>query len=375
MTNIASGASEHTRAVVDAKAVQALLPLMTHTDLDIRGQAVWALANISGDGIECRDYVLRLGAMQPLLALLVAPNPTIKIQRDATWMLSNLCRGQDAPWDIISTAIPVMSRLLYSSDNDVLSDAAWALLFITDADPSRAARLLEEGIGPQLVSLLKHPSYAVQMPALRVVGNILFGDDEQTQTMINLNVTNGLEHLMRTGNSRLRKEATWCLSNVTAGNRTQIQSFIDNSDLVELLLDLAVEADVATKHEALYTLCNALNGSTQEQVRTLVLNYKVISVISYYLDNENETLLTTLLKTLDNILDHGRKDPKIPEDCYQQLVEDCGGLDKLEDLGDHASNDIFNKSVEIIKKYWKLVDENSAPHVNNNGSYSWNWQQ
>jgi hypothetical protein len=31
---------------------------------------VWGLGNISGDSPECRDFVLRAGAMGPLLALL-----------------------------------------------------------------------------------------------------------------------------------------------------------------------------------------------------------------------------------------------------------------------------------------------------------------
>lgn len=371
LTNIASGASEHTRALVDAGAVQALLPLMLHSDLDVRGQAVWALANIAGDGPECRDYVLRVGAMQPLLSLLVAPNPTNKIQRDATWMLSNLCRGKDAPWDIISGAIGVMSRLLYSSDNDVLMDACWALLFITDADPSRASRLLSEGLGPQLVSLLKHPSYAVQMPALRVVGNVLFGDEEQTQTMVNLHVVTGIEHLMRSENSRLRKEATWCLSNVTAGNRTQIQSVIDNTDLMHLLVDLALNAENATKQEALYTICNAINGGSPEQMRTLVLNFDIFSVLCRFMNVGDDGVIATVLKTTENLLNTGTNDPKVPENCYQVLVENNGGVDKLEDLQDHHNDDIVTQTIHILKKYWQAESENTAPVLNTNGSYGW----
>ena len=30
-------------------------------------QAVWALGNIAGDSAECRDYVLNLGMLQPVL--------------------------------------------------------------------------------------------------------------------------------------------------------------------------------------------------------------------------------------------------------------------------------------------------------------------
>ena len=37
---------------------------------DVKEQAVWALGNIAGDSPECRDIVLQLGALHPLLQLL-----------------------------------------------------------------------------------------------------------------------------------------------------------------------------------------------------------------------------------------------------------------------------------------------------------------
>lgn len=370
LTNIASGSSEQTAAVVNAGAVQALLPLMASPDLEVRGQSVWALANISGDGVECRDFVLRLGAMRPLLSLLTAPNPSNRIQRDATWMLSNLCRGKDAPWDIISPCVSVIARLLYSADNDVLADACWALLFITEVDPSRAAKLLSEGIGPQIVSLLKHPSSAVQTPALRVVGNILFGDEDQTQTMVNLNVLSGLEHLMKGDNKKLRKEACWGLSNIAAGNRTQIQAILDHAPLMEILIYNALNAEYAIQLETIYVLCNAINGGTHEQIQKLV-GMGIIDVLSQHLDFEDERALSTILQAVDHILDAGLKDMKVPERYYADLFEQHGGLDKLEDLYNHNSNDIYKFSHTVIKKYWPIVDENTTPSINTNGTYGW----
>jgi len=77
--------------------------------------------------------------------------------------------------------------------------------------------VLNAGVAPRLVELLGSTTTAVQTPALRTVGNIVTGDDSQTQFIINLNALPALLWMLDNSKKNIRKEACWTLSNVTAG--------------------------------------------------------------------------------------------------------------------------------------------------------------
>ena len=101
---------------------------------------------------------------------------------------------------------------------------------------------------------------SVSVPCLRTLGNILTGNDSETQACIDSGILIPLNKLLEHPKKPVRKEVVWSISNITAGHSKQIEVCLQ-SGIFDKLIHLMIHDDPAIKKETIWAISNATAGA------------------------------------------------------------------------------------------------------------------
>jgi importin subunit alpha-1 len=330
-----------------ADAIPTLISLLSSPNREVYEQAMWILGSIAaGDAttaaaaaaaaadnektVSARDVILAAGVMNQLIRCLEGHPQNLSLQRIGSWTLSNLVDGifqtgsshksgsssasgshgnatagggatannntakseySSADEIDMTTLLPILRRLLQSSDSEVLSYTCWTLSHLCDGPASHIAAVVttppkskvapKGGLVPRLVELLMHLSWRVTKPALRTIGNIVCAecsDDsgigvttDYTEVILDCNAVPRLKELITHSNREIQKEACWTLSNIAAGTVDQIQAVIDSGAIPPLVnLVQHKKTDQEVRSEACWVVLNATSCGSDSQIEVLV---------------------------------------------------------------------------------------------------------
>ncbi|XP_008696715.1 importin subunit alpha-8 [Ursus maritimus] len=355
LTNIASGPSEQTQAVVEGGAIQPLVELLSSPHMTVCEQAVWALGNIAGDGPEYRDLVISSNAIPHLLALVSSTIP-ITFLRNITWTLSNLCRNKN-PYPsakAVKQMLPVLSHLLQHQDGEVLSDTCWALSYLTDGSNERIGQVVNMGVLPRLVQLMSSSEL-----------NILVNIPGPTYLCPGLQMRMWESYALEQGLSQppsstirsptlSRTKLVICFSLVSA--TLYYGAFVHSFPATERP-EMLTEGEFKVQKEAVWTVANFATGGTIDQLIQLV-HSGVLEPLVNLLTIQDTKIVIIILDVLSFILQAAEKLSEKENLCL--LIEEMGGIDKIEALQLHENPQVALTALNIIEKHFSEGEESGT---------------
>lgn len=72
--------------------------------------------------------------------------------------------------------------------------------------------------------------------------------------------------MSQNSNHRIRKEIVWTYSNIAAGTEEQADSLARNTEVLNYVINLAINAEAAVRKEALYVVTGLLDNCGFDQV-------------------------------------------------------------------------------------------------------------
>ena len=163
----------------------------------------------------------------------------------------------------------------------------------------------------------------------------------------------------------IQKDTCWTLSNIAAGPHDHIQMMFDQEiycGLFMKIVNLAKHGSHEVRKEALYALAHTAEHGNDKQLRLLMGICRAMDVlVDALVPSTDVALLKQLLETLEKIFQRTMRD----ELTYSDHFAERGGLDPLEELQAHPSDEIYKLSIGLIDKFFsgdkEEPDQNIAP--------------
>lgn len=120
--------------------------------------------------------------------------------------------------------------------------------------------------------------------------------------------------------------------------------------------ELLQSSEFDIQKEAAWAVSNSTSGGTPEQIMYLVSS-GVIPPLCNLLSVADAKVITVALEGLENILRISQSANVLER--VTEIVNDCGGLQTIEELQNHDNSTIYQRAVKMLETYFGAEEEES----------------
>merc|ERR1712137_986233 len=345
-------------------AVPLLLDILASSaDEQLLIEASRALATIAAGSRRQTLQLAKAGFVDSLAEItkeqIESSEPNLDLIRNATRAMSNLCKNQPPPrMEVILPMVNVCMQLLQQKDDSVACEACWCLSHVSMSE--EGADLISNRATCQTLVQLFGRSENGQEPALRCIGNLLSRSNEQTQMILDEKFLQvATKHLQDGVSDSVGREICWALSNIAGGTANQVQMMFDEEGLLPSLFRCLRDGSHKIRTEAIWVFSNlTADGGTPEQCCRLADLGLIQQFDELLTDLDDDQLVDVLLEGILNIIVKGRKAQDYRN--YFPLLEQTF----FSKLADHPSASVRDK-VKQISEIGSSASRTKSAYNNN----------
>ena len=355
ITNMCTGSHEHIKSIIEKGCLKGLYHMLKSSVTEVKEQSIWALGNIAADSGLYRDIILKSEALESLINIVLSSQST-SLVKQGCWGLSNICRTKPhPPPEILMPALPALAKglMLHNQMNEIVADILWSFGCLTENSYEVIQKVISLDILQLIVSFARSQSYTNALPALKILGNIIGGTDQQTDYVIKYGGLKALKESLSVQLNSIKKEAIWAISNLCAGTFNQLETLM-NSGIMKILIEMAPDETIEVQKEIAWSFGNIT--SNDSYYLDSLLNDRIIYSLCSLLKCKDSSVILVTLMSIEKILAYYQDDIETFRNCQQQLEENQG-LDLIYALQHHKNSKIYEKATNILGKFFETENE------------------
>ena len=301
-----------------------------------------------------KQFIQEKGYEKLINKLSNCQNSSILIQ--CVYTISSFLKTKFLELDYNTLIKPIISPLirtfsLIKDNEDFLNESTWLLGIISDRYNKSRDEIIQSGIISVIINLIENSnSKYIILCSLRIIGNMISGNANQTQEILDLGVLNVLKKTLFHEKLSIRKETAWILSNICSGTQKQIECIIDNGFL-ELFIKCLNSDTMEVKNEICWAITNLTIVNNFNYLKKII-DDGIVEVICSLLKEKNAKILCISLEAIGNLLVFGKKYSENGRNIIVEKIENYGAEDDLVKLQYHSIDIIYEKVLYILENFF-----------------------